>query len=501
MQSLRRCTPLLLPLIIAFTSLQIFFFVVQHENDLREGGLKHITLEHSTSSHDSIEQTLPAFAVDNSEVFLAALIERSERSTELVLTSFLLCHFMLEPGQLKRQNNMIHPKKMKSWGPLIASKTKYVKYRENGQREETGEDTKFVCRIRNTMSSSSSSFLYEAEAISMPNRLSPDSNANRRLDVLRCKMEDSEYALKFLARSSASVHVEILRGTQSLINFTVPWETRRTGYLLSSPSWATRFDPWKGLQDAHEGHHHPDFPEALDRLYIASPGFEFNYVKSPNRKDATKTPHLPDLRTISGYVEYVQHHLSIGTDHIFLAVNFGWNSQYMRFLIDALREYIEDGLVSVSSKSGDGLDGVSSVLGFSMKNTHVENMFVTMSLYLSKGSSHLLGVWEETEFFIPSAQHHTIPSVFEEEQRPFWCYATVPTVAIFPKNGPEARSLWFGYRMSERIEEDSKVVYVCLINICNDLFAYFLIATKRLKRYEYQLSFSPFHQTLSFPFS
>jgi hypothetical protein len=80
----------------------------------------------------------------------------------------------------------------------------------------------------------------------MPNRLTKDSNANRRLDILRCRMEDSEYAYRFLAKSpDASVYVEILRGETSLINFTVPWDTRRTGYLMSSPPSASRFDAWK----------------------------------------------------------------------------------------------------------------------------------------------------------------------------------------------------------------------------------------------------------------
>lgn len=58
----------------------------------------------------------------------------------------------------------------------------------------------------------------------------------------------------------------------------------------------------------------------------------------------------------------------------------------MKHLIDALRHYIEDGLVSVVSKSGDEIDGISSVLGLSFHNTHVENMVITMNLYLSKGS-------------------------------------------------------------------------------------------------------------------
>ena len=115
----------------------------------------------------------------------------------------------------------------------------------------------------------------------MPNNLSPDSNANRRVDVLRCRMDDTGYALKFLARSSASAHVEIMRGERSLINFTVPWDTRRTGYLMSSPSFASKFDAWKGLSAQenvfskdHSLYKEGDKTESMDALYLCAPGLE-----------------------------------------------------------------------------------------------------------------------------------------------------------------------------------------------------------------------------------
>ena len=85
------------------------------------------------------------------------------------------------------------------------------------------------------------------------------------------------------------------------------------------------------------------------------------------------------------YIEFVQHHLLLGAGHIFLAVSFGWRSLHMGHLTQALRVYIEEGLVTVVSKAGDGVDGLGSVLGMSLRNIHVENMFSTMVLYLSKG--------------------------------------------------------------------------------------------------------------------
>lgn len=85
------------------------------------------------------------------------------------------------------------------------------------------------------------------------------------------------------------------------------------------------------------------------------------------------------------YIEFVQHHLLLGVNHVFLAVSFGWKSLHMRHMYNALRPYIEGGQLTIVSKSGDNVDGLSSLLGMSLPNVHVENMFATMVLYLSKG--------------------------------------------------------------------------------------------------------------------
>ena len=122
----------------------------------------------------------------------------------------------------------------------------------------------------------------------MPNRLTIDSNANRRLDILRCPMEHSAHAYLFLARSpQEEVFVEILRGSVSLINFTIPWSTRRTGYLLSSPSDASRLDPWKNIEStpkiiADKGSSKFSFG-MLEDVYLCSPGFEFKYQIKQNQ--------------------------------------------------------------------------------------------------------------------------------------------------------------------------------------------------------------------------
>lgn len=142
----------------------------------------------------------------------------------------------------------------------MIQQVEHNEYSSSGRRLS---EQQFYCKIRNSLSSN----IYKVHGHFIPNNVSPDSNANRRLDVLRCRMEDSTYAYKYLAKSSSSVMVEILRGETSLINFTVPWDTRRTGYLLSSPPSASRFDAWKGYVSG--------LKDGYDDVYISSSGFEY----------------------------------------------------------------------------------------------------------------------------------------------------------------------------------------------------------------------------------
>jgi hypothetical protein len=62
-------------------------------------------------------------------------------------------------------------------------------------------------------------------------------------------------------------------------------------------------------------------------------------------------------------LEFVQHHLLIGVRHIFLSVRFAWDSKNMRTLLLALRHFIEQKKVTVSSQASDGYDRTASTKG------------------------------------------------------------------------------------------------------------------------------------------
>ena len=117
----------------------------------------------------------------------------------------------------------------------------------------------------------------------MPNDLTLDVNANKRLLILRCKMDNGEDAYMNLARSNEEITVEIFREKDSLIEFNVPWKTRVQSRLLSHPRdsldssstlgtstnpWASKFDPWMGFNKSAPGEWE------REKLFMCVPGLE-----------------------------------------------------------------------------------------------------------------------------------------------------------------------------------------------------------------------------------
>lgn len=153
-------------------------------------------------------------------------------------------------------------------------------------------DRQFTCRITNAARTAGHTNTYIAKGSFVGNKLTPDANSNRRLDVFRCKMEDAQRAYLDLARGSDEVVVEVLRGSTSLIKFRVPWRERKVGFMLSQPAdaGATAFDPWKGFNRTRPG------VWTHDRVHMCVPGWE----------------DLPTKASMPLLVEWTQHHLMQG---------------------------------------------------------------------------------------------------------------------------------------------------------------------------------------------
>jgi hypothetical protein len=279
---------------------------------------------------EEFEIKLPNFAVDYTDYALGALIERVSDSFDLFTTVFFLCHTLLEPklGTSAQSGEAMSSEVYDPWKKAMQH-FESTKYTPNGMRKTPPA---FYCNI----SHSEGGPYYLVEGVFIPNKLTPDSNANKRLDILRCKMENTEHAYLNYAGSSEELRVEILRGNFSLMRFRIPWKARKTGFMLSEPEniMSTTHDAWKGFNRTDLGNW------THDRLYMCVPGWE----------------DKPSKISLPIFLEWIQHHLLLGVSHIFTGVLFGWDSHHMATILKTVNSFIEEGTLSVTSHAGDNLD-------------------------------------------------------------------------------------------------------------------------------------------------
>ena len=266
------------------------------------------------------ESTLPSFALDESEFAVGSIIERSGKSWNLHLTTFMLCHSIFEPSVGHSAVKKVHPVMKDTWHRAML-KFRNVRYHPSGARRIELDSEMIYCRI--THSSTSVPYIVAGEF--MPNRLTSDPNANGLLDILRCPMEDSEKAHEFI-NSNQSLSVEIIRGNISILSYHVPWRSRRTGFLLSVPKAASFLDSWKGSDSLTNNEKVPN-REKMDKLHICVPA----------------TSQAPTKDSLPVYLEFISHHLLIGASHIHLPVPFGWNSIEMHKFVTIFQSYIQEG--------------------------------------------------------------------------------------------------------------------------------------------------------------
>ena len=277
---------------------------------------------------------LPNFAIDYSEYLLGAMIERVADTYELYATMFFLCHSLLD-GKKDASGSSASGERVSGevrnvWKHAMVH-FESTKYTSNGIREKPPI---FYCNISNN--GDGSYYIVEGEFV--PNNLTPDSNGNKRTDILRCKMQNTEQAYMLYARTDTLMHIEIIRNEDSLMRFYVPWKTRKTGFMLDEPEGqiVTKFDPWKGFNKNKPG------VWEMDNIYMCVPGWE----------------DLPSKAALPLFLEFFQHHFLLGVDHIFTGILLGWKSRHMKTILNIFGSYIDEELLTVTSHAGDGLDGV-----------------------------------------------------------------------------------------------------------------------------------------------
>lgn len=288
-------------------------------NDRRKAVVEKVPkLSHRRIESYITEKILPSFAADESEFFINSMIERSASSSDLYLTTFMLCHSILNPTTSKMNINKVHPAMRDVWRRVVAN-SKGTPYDLSGARDQSSSQHKYYCVIIE----SSNSKPYTVAGVFMPNRLTGQPAANRLLDILRCPLTDSWEAFNKYAHTNEELSVDIVRGNNTIMTFTVPWRSRKTGFLVSNSLAGSQLDGWSNQCD----HATSSSITPLDLVHVCVPGSD----KEPNRSE------LPL------YLEFISHHLLIGAGHIHLPVPFPEDSVQMDRLTSIFKSYILEG--------------------------------------------------------------------------------------------------------------------------------------------------------------
>ena len=269
--------------------------------------------------------SLPSFSVHHEEYALGAIIERVSDSFDLYSTVFLLCHQLNLPPDKRRKNSLLFP----SWTTAVTT-FEETEYQPSGIRSKA---SKFTCRIRHTEGGGS---YYTVAGQFVPKGITSTSEGDLYLDILRCKMQDTESAYMQLAGSSEELDIEIFEDDKSLMRFKIPWLSRTTANNRVEP--ATNHNStliaWRGFNKSAPGVWNND------KIHLCVP----EWSDSPNKVT------LPPL------LEFLQHHLLIGVSHIYMSFRPKGNEKEV--LSNFLDGFISEGSLTVNTMTDYGLDGL-----------------------------------------------------------------------------------------------------------------------------------------------
>jgi hypothetical protein len=332
--------------------------------------------KHSTSHRFGTD--LPNFSYDFSEYFINAIIERSLDSDDLYLSVLLLGHKAIKSG-VDQSNSSAYP--ILSLSTDMNSLESWNKASQlwNSERKINATHSGFACRLQNEVSSSP----YYSQATWTPSNTSPYAHFNGNLEILKCRLKGVVQAYRSLSLSENNflfvdiIHRQSLHENSSmLISFSVPWKYRFTGFGITTTHESSSFDPWQTvsdhterlhrskvkLKDTSEGNHpsHSHIDHIAVKIHhLCVPNV---YITFNNKSDHFHSGEDNDFNIHNSYghhkhisihdvINFIEYHIAVGFNHIFLALQADWRSTVMRKTLLVLEDYIEMGKVSVVSTS------------------------------------------------------------------------------------------------------------------------------------------------------
>lgn len=312
---------------------------------------------------------LPAFFSDYSEVVFNAMIERSHDNHHHLVIMFMghkAFQYMPQAPIL-----MMNASTSATWGILARS----FKMNERPARVECQVTHNQIKRI-----ATNCAFL--------PATTSIDTGFNGNIELLRCDIPFS-LAMKPGSKThgNATLQVSLHRRNASLLNFQIPIQKRQTGYGLALSRRSSHFDPW-----------HSDLASTATTGIPTSTGSKNRpiiYLCSSVIRPLE--PFRADVALLM-LLEFVEHNLVIGFDHIFLGIFLDSRSVEYRNTIQILGPYIKSNKVSVTPLSLRGVNDYSGLLGLVFIDDYTRYIHQNQCLYMAKTMADYVIYLHASEF-------------------------------------------------------------------------------------------------------
>lgn len=404
---------------------------------------QHSIHQHGPSSAmHSYGLKLPCFTYDYSELIIGALIERSSDSDDLFLVMFILNHQVIFHHDIIKAFST-DDITLNSWSRAIKV------WNQSSSSLDYDRHQNIMCILHNNDPKFGQS--YHSQAFWM--KSSEESISQSKygigsyIDILKCRLKGTSSIYTALSHSNSSLHVDIYHKqshsskinlksqgklsnhskfdnnhkssvdpTSLLLSYSLPWKKRYIGYGFSLFDNLSSFDPWLPFHEASIDD--KSFPDS----YINKSALCLGLLQ-PLHLTRSNIP-LPML------MESIEHHLSLGFQHIYIGVLVDISSKYIHRYIAALSNFIhlrgkklEDsvdsqsivGRISIISLSNSGYDNVGGFDGIIINNEVIENLFYNQCLYFSKGIFDFVTFLEPNEFIFPVVRGVNLQSTINSQ--------------------------------------------------------------------------------------
>eukprot|EP00607_Mallomonas_marina_P001756 CAMPEP_0182437780 /NCGR_PEP_ID=MMETSP1167-20130531/85278_1 /TAXON_ID=2988 /ORGANISM="Mallomonas Sp, Strain CCMP3275" /LENGTH=278 /DNA_ID=CAMNT_0024630819 /DNA_START=165 /DNA_END=1001 /DNA_ORIENTATION=- len=135
----------------------------------------------------------------------------------------------------------------------------------------------------------------------------------------------------------------------------------------------------------------------------------------------------------------------------------------MTDMLKIFQSYIQEGSLSISSQTDQGVDSMHTFQGMYWQRNVVKLVHINSYLYLAKGTADYVGVWDLDEFFIPRKPYNSMLEVLRVMEAPDqgqadgddhpYCYLSLSSrVVLKTFSNLDYQHLWLGERFPHGTE-------------------------------------------------